>query len=770
MTEYAYLTRLMTDRAAIQRLSDARGDFEAQISLLRYSEAESQTELAALRADLTVLRAELEAAREAGEGLQQARADAEELKQALGAARSEAAVARKTAVGLERALGVTRREAAVAREAAEELQQALDLARGEAAAARQALQAVYRTTSWRLTGPLRRLERLARRGEASGAASDLTCSASDLAYEAATKAIVGKYLAEAVEESPRSLHSQLGSAEIVARRLAAVPPRAEVAVSLLPASYTIVTPYFAHYVHFGRCAQSVTAMLEADAAHNGAQRLQWVVVNDDPSCPDDRLRAVLPAALLPHTTILSSGRNEGIVAAQNRGVRAATHPWILMLDCDDEIESNALSVLDSYIGQFPSCRYFSALMTDIDEDSRELRRRRRDAPASGMFGAGMVMGHLVAFRRDLFDELDGFDPRFSGVQDYDFALRAAAREPLQQIPAHLYRYRWHGRSQSVSRAKRQGRLTETARSSVLRGLLRPNTGGPLAAAPLAAEPSGLCIIRTQGARIELLTSAVASVQQQGVPITPCIVVHGDEATRGLVERQLSRELGPTSGPPPIVLAAPELTRRRGYPCNVGLDFLYAHADRFDLLCWLDDDDHLLPNFGARLVEAMRRRGADLAYGLTNALPVSGEPVPQHQLLPTVSLFHGNFMPINSYLVRTDALLAVKARFDETLDYLEDWDFLIQVMGGGAKAVPLFETVAEYRLIGDGNTLQRRDPEHFDYCVSVVRQRGAEAARRLSPDHYWSDVLDFPADRRPPLTSKEQAHLLAAKALFSGEVA
>jgi hypothetical protein len=787
MTEYAYLTRLMTDRAAIQRLDNARSDFEAQIRLLRYAEAEGRTELVAVQAELAAVQAELAAARET----------AEELKQEAAVARA-AVLKRLTELEASLARLTSERNSALAdlASAQAEFGRLNNLCRELATEVRKVLRQPWRPLAQRflyylfsaLTAPgrfsefferqaklrtPRRLQGLVHEADAEKerrVAHEAPEEQADPAYDAATGAIFEKYFGEAVEGLQPSLHSQLGSAEMVARRLAAAPPRAEVVMSVPPARYTVVTPYFAHYAHFGRCAESVAAMLEADAAHGPAPRLQWIVVNDDPSCPDDQLRGMLPAALLPHTIILSSGRNEGIVAAQNRGVRAAANSWVLMLDCDDEIEPNALAVLDSYIGQFPTCRYFSALMTDIDEDGRELRRRRRDAPASGLFGAGMVMGHLVAFRRDLFDELDGFDPRFSGVQDYDFALRAAAREPLQEIPAHLYRYRWHSGTQSVSRAKRQARLTEMARSSVLRGLLRPNAGGPLTAAPLPAEPGGLCIIRTQGARIELLTGAVASVQQQGVPITPCIVVHGDEATRGMVERQLLRELGPTSGPEPIFLAAPDLKRRRGYPCNVGLEFLYAHADRFDLLCFLDDDDHLLPNFGARLVEAMRQRGADLAYGLTNALPVSGEPELQHQLLPSVSLFHGNFMPIHSYLVRTDALLTVKARFDENLDYLEDWDFLIQVVGGGAKAVPLFETVAEYRLIGDGNTQQRKDPEHFEYCLSVVRQRGAEAARRLSPDRFWSDVLDFPTDRRMPLTPGEQASLLAAKALFAGEVA
>jgi len=37
-----------------------------------------------------------------------------------------------------------------------------------------------------------------------------------------------------------------------------------------------------------------------------------------------------------------------------------------------------------------------------------------------------------------------------------------------------------------------------------------------------------------------------------------------------------------------------------------------------------------------------------------------------------------------------------------MDYVEDWDVLLQMLAKGASFMPLFETHAEIRLIGDGN--------------------------------------------------------------------
>ena len=632
-------------------------------------------------------------------------------------------------------------------------------------AAHAQLHALYTSTSWRLTGPLRRVVRILRGIRPAPAPTAAARAVPDDPYHAATVGIVARFGLDDLPPPPPPLHILLGSAALIRDRIAAVPPRSA-AQGNAARRFTIVTPYFAHLRFFGRCASSVARLMLADLAATGAPRVTWIVVNDDPSCPEARLRDLVPETIRDRVRILSDGRNRGIAAALNHGIAAAEEGWILLLDCDDMIEPEAVRVLDLHIAADPACRYFSSAMIDIDENEVELRRRRQEAGPEALFEAGMVMGHLVAFRRDLFNELGGFDPRLSGVQDYHFALRAALQEPIRRMPEHLYRYRWHRNSVSVGRVHSQARLTDAARADVLRRCFRLFPQPPLARTPLTAAPRGLCIIRTQGNRIELLVQAVASVRGQALPFTPCVVVHGDAARRDFVARRLQATTAAEPGEAPIVLAAPEPGKRRGYPCNVGLDHLAAEAGRYELLCFLDDDDHLLPNFASRLVEAMRAGGADFAFGQTNALPMRGEPFAQHQLMPAVALFHGNFIPIHSYIVRTEAVLAARARFDETLHYLEDWDFLVQLVAAGARGVPLFETIAEYRLIGDGNTDQKRDPEHFKHCDATVRARGAAAAARLPASLFWSAVLDFPSDRLGAFAPEKIAHLEAARDLFA----
>lgn len=670
---FDYLRRVLAERLGELRLAGAQQDFDAQLRLLRYMEAEGREEVGRLQRCL--LAAEESAARLSEEAVTLRAQDDARARSAVDAAQAEARALRAE-------LDATQAEARALRAIIEEAHAAASAAltnaaagwaaaaaaRADAGHARDMLHAVYHSNSWKLTGPIRRLARFFGRRQsqrqpamaqsspepsARGTGTFLGAPPHDVSYEEATGQILRRYFPPGATgtQRPQPLHMLFGSAALVFRRLASVPPRSEATVPNAPVRiYTIITPFFRHESFFVRCAQSVAALVEAGTVPAKAPEVNWIVVNDDPSCPDERLQGLLPPAVRNRTRIISDGRNHGIAAALNIGVRAAADGWILLLDCDDMLEPHAVRTLNAWLDANPGYRYVSSAMIDIDENDRELRRRRQADPPERLFEAGMVAGHLVAFRRDLFDELGGFDTRFSGVQDYDFALRAAAQEPLGQMPEHLYRYRWHPNTVSVSRMGRQERLTDAVRASFLRRLVNPPPGRPLCRQPLREVPRGLCIIRTQGTRMELLREAIASVRSQGIPMTPCIVVHGGVETFDFVRRRVLNDAAAQEGPAPIFLVAPEDHRRRGHPCNVGLTHLRAEAGQYDVLCFLDDDDYLLPHFATRLVQTMRLTGADFAYGLTNALPTTGEPFVQHQLLPTVALFGGNFMPINSYLI------------------------------------------------------------------------------------------------------------------------
>ncbi|WP_195822447.1 glycosyltransferase [Roseobacter sp. MH60115] len=572
-------------------------------------------------------------------------------------------------------------------------------------------------------------------------------------YRRQSKKMIQKFGDPGLSAMP--LHMHVGSGSVVQQMLAAVRVP-ETAGARTNASFSVVTPFHTHVAYFETCAQSVLATLEYCK-----QPVEWVIFNDDPNVADDDLRALIPEKLLAQTTILSDGQNHGIAGAQNLAIASARHSWIVLLDCDDALEPQALPTLNSEIIKAPRCRYFTSLMIDMDKNGKQIRQRKREHALTNMFDKGMLAGHMVAFRKDLFEELGGFDTRFAGVQDFDFALRTAIREPIKGIDQYLYRYRWHHQTQSVGKSSWQETRSYAVRAQFLRNLSEQPCPPAISTKRLPHAPTALCVIRTQGNRMELLDETIASVRSQSIAMTPCVIVHGDQDKFGFVSRRLAAADKKSGSSPVVVLHADEVEKRRGYPCNVGLDYLCENQSKYDLLCFLDDDDHYLPGFGERLANVLRDRSADFAFGISNALPVSGEPFVQHGLRPAVGLLAGNFITFNSFIVRTDAILNSGIRFDETIHYMEDYDFLLKMLQAGFRMEPLPEAVCEYRLIGDGNAEIKQDEPHFKVCQTKVKNRAKAIATRFPAKRFWAELASFPGVQRPPFEEEEIIHMQIA---------
>lgn len=281
-----------------------------------------------------------------------------------------------------------------------------------------------------------------------------------------TRDIIHRYGHMKIPDGSEMVYRLAEMPELAHSHLEASTVSQDILASKTPGHYSIVTPFYKHAEFFTACGASIAGLIQGNK-----ERIEWIVVNDDPHISEETLIRLTPESVRDRIRIVSDGQNRGIVARLHQGITLSRNPWILFLDCDDELEPVTLEILDHYIGLFPYCRYISSTMTDIAEDGKVLRLRYHEHPATELFKHGMVASHLKAIRRDLIEELNGFDPSLSGVQDYDFALRAAAREPLLQIPERLYRYRWHKSSQTVAQQEQQAFLARAARARFLKKLL-----------------------------------------------------------------------------------------------------------------------------------------------------------------------------------------------------------------------------------------------------------------------------------------------------------
>ena len=571
----------------------------------------------------------------------------------------------------------------------------------------------------------------------------------ELEYQSGSNRIRDRYLSEQEQDDGVPPYLRYAPLDEYRDFLAERCPPDSAAEMFDCGGFTVITPFHRHLNFFAKAAASVDRLFFGDEKRVEIA-FEWVVVNDDPAISDDELSERIPKRLLPAVRQIRPDAEGGIVDALNSGIRHGQYRWLLFLDCDDEIESNTFTVLDHYRKLFPRCRYISSSMIDIDEQSSVLRFRGNEYPIDRLFDVGMLASHLKAIRRDLFDDIGLLDPRFDFCQDYEFALRASAQEPILKIPEPLYRYRWHEKTQSVSRADRQRNVHQRIQREYLRKFLsirekmKSNCeiteletvihSVPHSCAPLR----GAVIIRTQGTRLKMLFEAVESVIAQIPPLTPIVVVHGNDDDLWKVKNQLCGKMDV------VFLHASKPNRHRGYPANIALNYIEDQADQFDFVSFLDDDDILYPCFSSVIGEALMWSGVDFVYAMSNksspGRSVESGPTPH----PASCQISDNYITINSFGLTTEFLCRSGIRFDEDMHYLEDWDFILSLWNAGARFRFFPETVSEFRITSDGNTIWKRYPEL--YAAATVRMQekawNIAIAQEAGLVHFQREMVDF----------------------------
>ncbi|WP_141137212.1 hypothetical protein [Tardiphaga sp. OK246] len=271
---------------------------------------------------------------------------------------------------------------------------------------------------------------------------------------------------------------------------------------------------------------------------------------------------------------------------------------------------------------------------------------------------------------------------------------------------------------------------------------------------------GVCIVRTQGRRIDLMAEAIASVEVQSVPMQVLLVTHGNNEAFSRVKAWQQ-----SSGSSAICLHAGVAGRRRGYPANVGLDYISQHAQEFDFLCFLDDDDILYPYFASRMAEVLDLCDADLVYAQANQRDAWQAPKQGGNLLPPMCLLGGNFIVMNSFALRVEAWVESQVFFSEEMEYLEDWHFLLKLLDRGVVFEPLFETLSEYRLLGDGNASVKKLPLLYSAGIHRIEAACFELLSSSDASNFYADVSHFDFSSREPLTSGEVAVIEGARKKF-----
>ena len=143
--------------------------------------------------------------------------------------------------------------------------------------------------------------------------------------------------------------------------------------------------------------------------------------------------------------------NVGPAAARNRGIAQADGEWIAFLDGDDAWMpwklAHQLSALEAHPEAGMICGGVQSFGSDAELAHRQAAASPanadvRDVSLTDFIENNPVATSTVVVRRDVLNEVGGFDPQFRGPEDLDLWLRIAVRTRIVMTDAvaSLYRH------------------------------------------------------------------------------------------------------------------------------------------------------------------------------------------------------------------------------------------------------------------------------------------------------------------------------------------
>jgi GT2 family glycosyltransferase len=154
----------------------------------------------------------------------------------------------------------------------------------------------------------------------------------------------------------------------------------------------------------------------------------------------------------PRIRFVRARQRLGISGALNRAGELASGEYAGFLDQDDVLAPHALDcVAEAIQDSLPDLLYSDE--DYLDSQGHRVQPIFKPAFSPDLLRCGMYLGHLLVVRTATLRELGWFRAGYDGSQDYDLALRLAARTAtIRHIPRMLYHWRQHPDSTALDAA------------------------------------------------------------------------------------------------------------------------------------------------------------------------------------------------------------------------------------------------------------------------------------------------------------------------------
>lgn len=443
------------------------------------------------------------------------------------------------------------------------------------------------------------------------------------------------------------------------------------------------------------------------ACHQNTHFDYEIIVVDDGSTDNS---ALVARQEYPHPVKFIQQQNQGVAAARNNGIRAASGQYIVCLDADDQIAPDFLQVLADTLDKNPLAGIAYARLQVMDRGT-----------SGWLAGAFDYEQHLAGhnqvptcnmFLKEAWARVGGYRQHKFPAEDADLWLRitSAGYTAVKATEAPLFLYRMHNESQTAVIRQGGGKTPDWTggKGWIAAGELPAFAGGKVRPVRNYDQPVASFIIPVGPGHETLVYDALDSVESQSLVQWEAIVINDSDK--------------------PLDLTGYPFVKVIETPGRVGASKarnLGIHVARGKFIVFLDADDYLHHDFLAMAVKLHKQTGryvyTDWWMDTTQGAFEAHE---SPEFTPSLIFEQGYFHPITTLL--PTAWAREVGGFDETMQTWEDWDFYTRLIIAGHCGQRLPAALLTYR-----------------YKTGTLREQGQERSQRLKDELYqkYEDYIE-----------------------------
>ncbi len=393
--------------------------------------------------------------------------------------------------------------------------------------------------------------------------------------------------------------------------------------------------------------------------------------------------------------------NQGVAAARNNGIAAATNEYIICLDADDYLAPTYCEVLlDAMIQDRSLGIAFTGMnATNIDpsnglaesmvpihwpEFSWESQSTVHNPPSTTVPTAAM-------FRKEMWRMAGGYVQSYAPAEDTEFYTRGLSIgfNARKVTDDQLLFYRRHKGSASTSRPYKTIDIWHPWMRDKQYPMASPSITMPLVRS--YSDPVVSVIIPVGPGHAQYLPAALDSLLGQTMRNWECIVVNdsGEDIDNVLTSYPFVR-LANHLPQGMIDLGVERIVKGPGACRNIGLQWSNAPTVLF-----LDADDYLMPEALGKMLAKFYQSDGKYVYTDWLSLHPDGEMV--EYTTPEYSQKEWMQKGQHAMTVLMSTSWAKDLLFDESNDGWEDWDFFIRAALKGYCGIRLNDILFGYRM-------------------------------------------------------------------------